>query len=199
MAGLAIGPALSGVVEEPRDVEPAATEPATKAPPAGADPALRRWLRQVGVLTVVLLIVLAAVLGLALRKHSDDERLAGRDAALAAANRFVLMLTDLSSEGDQSKLDAVLALSTGNFRLTYGNLAPVWHEAFKIGNVRSRGSIVAMGVQRYDDRSVDILASVQSQISDIKVPGGEVRRYRVGVTMQRVGDQWLASDAGIVP
>jgi Mce-associated membrane protein len=163
------------------------------------DPAVRRWLRQAGVLTVVLVIVLAGVLALALRKHSDDEQLAGRAAALAAAEHFVLMLTDLSSEGDQSKLDALLALSTGNFRRAYGSMAPVWHEAFKIGDVRSQGSIVAIGVRRYDDSSVDVLASVQSQISDIKVPGGEVRRYRLGVTMQHVGGQWLASDAGIVP
>lgn len=180
MAGLAVGPALSG------EAEP-------------ADPALRRWLRQIAVLTVVLLLVLAGVLALVVRKHSDDEMQAGRTAALAAAEHFVMLLTDLSSEGDQSKLDALLSLSTGNFRRTYGGLAPVWHETFKIGNVRSQGSIVAIGVQRYDETSVDILASVQAQISDIKVPAGESRKYRVGITMKREGDQWLASDVGIVP
>jgi Mce-associated membrane protein len=163
------------------------------------DPGLRRWLRQVGVLTAVLVLVLAGVLMLAVRKHSDNGTEAGRAAAVVAAEHFVLMLTDLSSEGDQSKLDALLPLSTGNFRRLSGSLAPAWHEAFKIGNVRSQGSIVAIGVQRYDANSVDILASVQSQISDIKVPAGELRKYRMGITMQRVGDQWLASDVGIVP
>lgn len=185
MVGLAVGPALSGAAEASRSAE--------------VDPALRRWLRQVGLLAVVLVLVLAAVLALAVRKHSDDRMQAGRTEAVAAAEQFVLMLTDLSSEGDQSKLDALLSLSTGNFRRAYGGMAPVWHETFKIGNVRSQGSIVAIGVERYDDRSVDLLASVQAQISDIKVPAGESRRYRVGITMQHVGDRWLASDVGIVP
>jgi len=185
MADLAVGPALSGA--------------AGGTGTADVDPAPRRWLRQVAVLSVVLVVVLAAVLTLAVRKHSEDRMQAGRAEALAAARQFVLMLTDLGSEGDQSKLDALLSLSTGNFRRTYGSLAPVWHETFKIGNVRSQGSIVAIGVERYDDRSVDLLASVQAQISDIKVPAGEPRRYRVGITMQHEGDRWLASDVGIVP
>lgn len=158
----------------------------------------RRWLTTMAALLVVLALVIAGVAVLATRKHGHDDLVAQRESVVSSATNVATKLSSLGSEHDQAQLDAIKELSTGQFRNSIVGQAPLLHEVFKIGNVRSAGTVTAVGIERMDADTATTLITLQTQVSDAKVPGGEVRKYRMEIVLRREGDRWLASEAGSV-
>lgn len=159
---------------------------------------VRRWLTVLGALLAALVVVLAGVVALALHKRSADAIEAQRPAVLSSAERFAVALSSLSSEGDKSGMDGLKELSTEAYKITLNGQAAALHLVFQVGDVRSQGRVVVNGIERIDRRAAVTLTSVETQVSDLKVPQGEVRKYRLAITLERNDDRWLVSAVDMV-
>jgi Mce-associated membrane protein len=64
--------------------------------------------------------------------------------------------------------------------------------------VESTGEIEEAGIVTADDKHAVALAAVTSTVKNTEAPDGEIRVYRMKVTLDVVDDKWLVSDVEFV-
>lgn len=168
------------------------------APPSGsrsAGPAAlvaprRRLLLGLSVLGLLLLAALAA-LALQLRSYEqvDDDR----DAAIRAAQQSALNLTSIDNEDFATDVKRVLDGATGPFKSDFEARSKQLATVVAENEVASEGKVIDAGLVRFDDLNATALVVVDSTVKNVSVPEGRVNTYRMRLTLERRGDQWLTS------
>jgi len=162
--------------------------------------AAHRWL---AVLVAVLLLVALLGAALAVRAHSDRadarERQERYGAVLAAADaeatRFVNLRYDRAAEG----IDAVAAGATGDFRRHYVRSSRRLATALQRQQSVQTGHVVSSGVTDVAPDRATVIVATSGTVANRRTGGQEVpRRYRLRLTLVRVGDRWLTSDIAFV-
>ncbi|MEU1983188.1 hypothetical protein [Nocardia sp. NPDC019395] len=188
--------------------EPAGTteDPAGAAEP-GADPGhspaespmrSRSVRALVGVLVLLLIATtsLAAVLGWQWKDSRDVDRAA--TAALTAAQQYAVALTSI----DAKRMDADFATladgATGKFKDMYTRSAEQLKHLLAEAQSVSSGRVVASSVQSASRDRVVVLLFVDAQITNTTTPEPRLDRNRIIMTMDRVGDRWLAGEVELV-
>jgi hypothetical protein len=58
--------------------------------------------------------------------------------------------------------------------------------------------VSATGVERIEGDEATVLVSASATVSNSALKGGQLRNYRLSVSLSRVDDRWLASDVAFV-
>ncbi|WP_330255242.1 hypothetical protein OG874_12225 [Nocardia sp. NBC_00565] len=158
-------------------------------------PRWRRWLPQrvdaLLLLMVVVSTVFAAIFGWKLHTHNDID--AAGAQALAAAQQYAVTLTSIDSDHIDTGYAAAMNGATGGFKDMYtksaDQLKPLLIQAKSV----SKGRVVAASVQSASKNQVVVMLFVDAEITNVTNPTPRVDRNRILMTMDRVGDRWLAS------
>lgn len=153
--------------------------------------------RRTLVRAAVVLLFLALVAGVAaegwllLRQHQHDVVAA---QALEAAKGFAVTLTST----DQSKIDdnftAVLDGATGDFKDSYAKSSAKLRKMLIDNKVSTTGTVLDAAVKGVRDDSVDVLLAVKQVVTNSASPDPRTDYLAVSMTMQKVGDRWLAAN-----
>lgn len=112
--------------------------------------------------------------------------------AVDAAKVVATKLTTYDSGTAEADMKALLATATplyaGALQGDQGDVI----KAMRNGQARSNGTVTEAGVLSYDptEDTAHVLVTVQAQVTNKAVPGGEAREYRLELTMVDQGD-WL--------
>jgi Mce-associated membrane protein len=149
---------------------------------------------------LVLLTAVAAVAGAAwtgLEVQREREAAARERAALAAGRTAAEAFTSYDHRQIEDDLDRVTAMSTGDFRTEFTRALGALTGAIRQARGVSEGTVTQAGVTRQSDDSAVVIAAVDATITNRHTgESGQpsLRRYRLQITLDRVGDAWLISD-----
>ncbi|MDT5079587.1 MAG: Mce-associated rane protein [Mycobacterium sp.] len=158
-------------------------------------PRRRRWLRRIvaAVAGVVVVAVLALSGFLAWQlKQNNDTAAAGR-AALAAAQRYAVVLTSIDTNNVDQNFTQVLDGSTGEFKDVYSQSASQLRQVLIDNKAMSKGIVVDSAIKSATKTKVDVLLFVDQSVSNTANPEPRIDRSRVTITMELVDNHWLAS------
>ncbi|MFC7495151.1 MULTISPECIES: hypothetical protein [unclassified Nocardioides] len=166
--------------------------PTVGAPEETAPPRRRHWLPLVAAVVVLAAVASAVWTGLEVRdERAADER--GR-AALAAGRVAATAFTSYDHRHIDEDLDRVAAISTGTFREEFTKALGALTGAIREAGGISRGEVTQIGVVRQTSRAAVVIAAVDATITNKATRTPSQRRYRLEITLTRVGDDWLISD-----
>jgi len=150
---------------------------------------------------VLVLVTLIAILGVGLmiRTTLNDSRDENRTHdAVAAAEQLVLAVTSVTVAELEKDIEAVLALSTGDFKDQFAAQKSAYLDAVTKAKVSSTGKIDEVGVFSSSPDQVVVLIAASATITNPKATQGDRRVYRMKVTEVRRGGKWLTSNLELV-
>jgi len=200
-------PAVEDSAVEDSAVEDSAVEDSAVEDSAvervAAVPAPRRRVSRRTLVTAGLAVLLAALWGvggwLFVHNRGTGQLADHNAAALAAAQKVATDLTSITAQNAQTQIQSLTAESTGGFRDQISTYASALQAILQQAQAGSRGTVSAGGIERIDATTASALVTVSAVVSNSKLPSGQPVSYRLGVQLQREGDQWLASNVNFVP
>ena len=152
-----------------------------------------RWM--IGVLTLVLVGLLVGIGVLATSRDSVDEDLTETQHEIAAAARAeALAFLTVDHEDMDPLVDAVLAGATGGFKEQYASQRKTLTSEAVRTEATSTAEVVALGVGTFTDDAGDVLVAANSTVTNTRTGSeGQVRYYRLRLSLVREGDRWLTS------
>ncbi len=169
--------------------------PASGAP----DRDIRRWVTRTAVLVLVLAAVLAG-LGVLIGLDGDQHsRPADGSAARVVAERVAVTLASGTEADVPRRVEELKTLSTGEFRTQLDSTGQTWQAILQQGKVDSRGTVVAVGLERLDTDRADVLIALTASIRSTAAPRPDARHYRLAVELRRADDGWRAARVVAVP
>jgi Mce-associated membrane protein len=154
----------------------------------------------VGVLVVVLVALLVAVGLLVTSRGAVDDDLTATQKEIATAARVEAMaFLTVDHENMDPLIDAVLAGATGDFAEQYESQREKLKDEAVRTEATSQAEVVALGVGDFDDADADVLIAANSTVTNTGTGSkGQVRYYRLRLSLVREGDRWLTSDIEFV-
>ncbi|MDV7246620.1 MULTISPECIES: hypothetical protein [Rhodococcus] len=146
-------------------------------------------------------IVLAgSVLGL--RSWSDwrtTEAAAARDVAvLDTATAMATNLVTLRHQSIDEDIKKVADGTTGPFHEQFATSSGGFGDVLNQGQVESTGAVKSAGIVDSTDDHATVLAAVTSTVKNTEAPDGEMRVYRMKMTLDLVDGRWLVSNVEFV-
>lgn len=129
-------------------------------------------------------------------KSQHDRETAARDA-LAAAQQFAGVLTNVDSAKIDDNFTRTLDGSTGEFKDMYTKSSKQLRQAMVDNKAVANGMVVESAVKSASKDSVDVLLFVDQSVRNSKLPEPRLDRSRVEMTMQKVDGRWLASKVAL--
>ena len=157
-----------------------------------------RWV--IGALTLVLVGLLVGIGVLVTSRDSVDEGLTETHHEIAAAARAeALAFLTVDHRNMDPLVDAVLAGATGSFKEQYeSQREKLTSEAIRT-EATSTAEVVALGVGGFTEDSGYVLIAANSTVANTKTgKAGQVRYYRLRLSLVREGGRWLTSDLEFV-
>lgn len=162
--------------------------------------------RQVGRLTlaaVVFLGVVALAGGvLGVKSWSDwqtTEAAAARDVTvLDTATQMATNLVTLRHQSLDEDIQKVADGTTGPFHEQFATSSGGFGDVLNQGQVESTGEVKSAGVVDATDDHATVLAAVTSTVKNTEAPDGEMRVYRMKMTLDLVDGRWLVSNVEFV-
>lgn len=170
------------------------TEPSA-APHVDNAHSRRPWKRYVRVALVVAVFVSAftgaGVLGWKLwDQHAVTQ--AGQAARQTAIN-YAQVLTSIDSNQVDQNFAAVLGGATGEFKDTYTKSSAQLRQLLIDNKASAHGTVVESAIQSQTKNKVIVLLMVDQTVTNTARPDSRVDRSRMKITMEKVGNRWLAS------
>ncbi|HEX4427924.1 MAG TPA: hypothetical protein VHZ96_01505 [Frankiaceae bacterium] len=182
----------------PPTADPVAAESSEEQPRrAGTKSALwrrrpSRWSAQVGGMALVVAL-LVAVSVMLFKSPQPAEKLAQRDAVIAAVEQVALGLSTIGASNAAQHIDSLTNQSTGEFRNQLGAYARIFQGVLQAGNVSSEAKVTAAAIERIDPDSANALVTVAATVTNSQVSTGQLRNYRLAMQLQRDDNRWLVS------
>ncbi|MUL67082.1 Mce protein [Mycobacterium sp. CBMA 234] len=185
-----LGPAagdLTGTDASADAAEPVAPEPKRRITPAE-------------VVCALLFTVLVAALGfLGWRQYEQYRVNAASEAALTAAKDYAVVLTTLDAKNIDENYRRSLDGATGEFKDAYSQGANQLRQVLIDNKASGTGVVVAAAaVKSATPDKVEVLLFVDQSITNAANPSPRIDRNRIDMTMEKVGDRWLASRVEIL-
>lgn len=157
-----------------------------------------RWV--IGALALVLVGLLVGIGVLATSRDAVDEDLTETQHEIAAAARAeALAFLTVDHEDMDPLVDAVLAGATGSFKEQYESQREMLTNEAVRTEATSTAEVVALGVGGFTDDAGDVLIAANSTVANSKTgPEGQVRYFRLRLSLVREGDRWLTSNLEFV-
>ncbi|MFC9355199.1 hypothetical protein ACFTZB_01260 [Rhodococcus sp. NPDC057014] len=203
MAKSAIGLAPETIDEETVLDQP---EPPPESGTDRTDDADGSGRRPVGRLTlaaIVLFGVVALASGvLGVKSFSDwrtTEAAAARNATvLDTATQMATNLVTLRHQSIDEDIQKVADGTTGPFHEQFATSSSGFGDVLNQGQVESTGEVKSAGVVDATDDHATVLAAVTSTVKNTEAPDGEMRVYRMKMTLDLVEGRWLVSNVEFV-
>ncbi|MDQ2708223.1 MAG: hypothetical protein M3Z25_11545 [Actinomycetota bacterium] len=146
----------------------------------------------------LLVVLLVAGVGLFVYDHQVTSADAERAVAVDTARQVATNLTTITSDSAAGQIDALSKASTGSFKDQIVDYSAIFQAVVKQGNVASRGTITAAGIEKLAGDSASALVTVSALLTSGQVPQGLPRSYRLLISLQRNGNDWLVSNVDFV-
>ena len=203
--------ASTDVFDQVHDTESEAAEPSVESDAAdvtetnsaveSAEPAAASK-RRVGLAAAVcalLFTILVAALGfLGWRQYEQYRVNAASDAALQAAKDYAVVLTTLDAKNIDENYRKSLDGATGEFKDAYSQGATQLRQVLIDNKASGTGIVVAAAVKSATPDKVEVLLFVDQSITNANNPSPRIDRNRIDMTMEKVGDRWLAGKVEIL-
>lgn len=182
----------------PEDATPETDGDAADVADAGRQPAMLS--RRVAVAVVGLVVVASLGLSgfLGWRLHRVDQNAAAGRAALETAKNYAIILTTLDTGDIDRNYAQVVEGATGKFRDEYSQGSAQLRQILIDNKAAGRGVVLDAAVKSATRTKVDVLLFVDQSVSNAVLPAPRIDRNRVQMTMELVGDRWLASNVDIM-
>jgi Mce-associated membrane protein len=157
-----------------------------------------RWV--IGALTLVLVGLLVGIGVLVTSRDTVDEDLTETQHEIAAAARAeALAFLTVDHEDMDPLIDAVLAGATGGFKEQYESQREMLTSEAERTDATSTAEVVALGVAGFTEDTGDVLIAANSTVTNTKTGSeGQVRYYRLRLSLVRKGDRWLTRNLEFV-
>ncbi|WP_063039492.1 hypothetical protein [Nocardia pseudovaccinii] len=167
-----------------------------------AAPPFRRrpWVPRAAVGAIAAVTVSASVLAgiLGWKLHDRDEVDAAARQAATTAQNYAITLTSIDSQHIDQNFAAVLSGATGEFKDTYTQSSNQLETLLVQNNAVSKGKVVGFSIKSATKDRVEVMLFVDQEVTNSVSPDPRIDRSRMVMTMQRVGDSWLASKVELV-
>jgi Mce-associated membrane protein len=124
------------------------------------------------------------------QQHQND--LAGGQA-LAAARKYAVTLTTTDPNAIDQNLTDILSGATGDFKDTYTKASSRLRKMLIDNKVATQGTVIDSAVKSATTNKVEILLFVRQSVTNSASPEPRTDITAVTMTMEKVGDRWLAS------
>jgi Mce-associated membrane protein len=152
----------------------------------------------VGLAIIVALAGLAGWLGY--RVHQDREVQAQRNLYVQVARQTAINLTTIDYAEVDADIKRVLDSATGAFHDEFQNRSKPFVEVVKKVQSKSEGTIAEAGLLTYTKDQAQVLVAVAVKTSMAAAPPDqEPRRWRMRLTVDKVGDSAKVSNVEFVP
>jgi Mce-associated membrane protein len=157
-----------------------------------------RWV--IGALTLVLVGLLVGIGVLVTSRDTVDEDLTETQHEIAAAARAeALAFLTVDHEDMDPLIEAVLAGATGGFKKQYESQREMLTSEAERTDATSTAEVVALGVAGFTEDAGDVLIAANSTVTNTKTGSeGQVRYYRLRLSLVRKGDRWLTRNLEFV-
>lgn len=158
------------------------------------------WIGPAASLLLVLVLVVSTiicVLSTMSARASDDTDARNRQI-LDTASAMAVNLVTLGQDSADSDLTRVIDGTTGGFREQFVSAADGFGALLTEGGVQSVGEVKSAGIVDSSDDSATVLAAVTSTVKNNEAPDGEVRVYRMKLSLTNVDGAWLVSNVEFV-
>ncbi|WP_285031807.1 Mce protein [Mycolicibacterium sp. lyk4-40-TYG-92] len=204
--------ASADVFDQVHDTETEGAEPSGEAAAAevtgaaaaaeNAEPAAAASKRRVGLAAVVCALLFALLVSglgfLGWRQYEQYQVNAASAAALQAAKDYAVVLTTLDAKNIDENYRKSLDGSTGEFKDAYSQGATQLRQVLIDNKASGTGIVVAAAVKSATPDKVEVLLFVDQSITNANNPSPRIDRNRIDMTMDKVGDRWLASRVEIL-
>ncbi|WP_433525972.1 hypothetical protein ACQPZ2_14320 [Nocardia pseudovaccinii] len=167
-----------------------------------AAPPFRRrpWVPRAGVGAIAVVAVSASVLAgiLGWKLHDRDEVDAAARQAATTAQNYAITLTSIDSQHIDQNFAAVLSGATGEFKDTYTQSSNQLKTLLVQNNAVSKGKVVGFSIKSATKDRVEVMLFVDQEVTNSVSPDPRIDRSRMVMTMQRIGDSWLAGKVELV-
>ncbi|MGC5255576.1 hypothetical protein ACPXCG_04425 [Gordonia sp. DT218] len=149
------------------------------------------------IFTVV--VTLVAIVGVALAGWFGMEWKQARDvdnaatAAKSVAEQYAVSLTSVSADSVDKDFATVLGGATGGFKDMYAKSSAQLRQLLVDNKADAQGKVIASGIQSATTDKVVVLLFIDQTVRNASTPEPRIDRSRVVMTMDKVGDRWLAS------
>ena len=158
--------------------------------------------RRVGLAAMVcglLFALLVSALGyLGWRQYEQHQVSIATAAALQAAKDYAVVLTTLDAKNIDDNYRKSLDGATGEFKDAYSQGATQLRQVLIDNKASGTGIVVAAAVKSATPDKVEVLLFVDQSITNANNPSPRIDRNRIDMTMEKVGDRWLASRVEIL-
>lgn len=147
----------------------------------------------------LLFALLVGALGfLGWRQYEQYQVSQAGEAALRAAQDYALVLTTLDAKNIDDNYRKSLDGATGEFKDAYSQGANQLRQVLIDNKASGTGIVVAAAVKSATADKVEVLLFVDQSITNASNPSPRIDRNRIDMTMDKVGDRWLASKVEIL-
>lgn len=143
------------------------------------------------VVASVMLLAVAGWCGFQVYQDSQEEQ--RRQDILAAARQMTVNFTSLDHRTYERDSDNVLKNATGDFKEEFGAHTKELVTLVADNESVSEGQALEAGIVRQDADSARVLVVADSKVSNVSVPDGEVRNYRLQLDLVFQDGRWLTS------
>ncbi|MBA8961936.1 Mce-associated membrane protein [Rhodococcus percolatus] len=149
--------------------------------------------------TLVIAIAALVVGGLSWTDLRAEQTAQSRDEqVLETARQVVVNLVTLRHQSVDEDIQRVADGTTGPFRDQFTSASGSFGDVLNQGQVESTGEVKEAGLVDADDDHAVVLAAVTSTVKNTEAPDGEIRVYRMKVSLDSVDGNWLVSDVEFV-
>ncbi|MBS4102992.1 hypothetical protein [Tsukamurella paurometabola] len=160
--------------------------------------------RQVAVFASVAALLIGTVAagagaGWFLVQHRDANQARDRDkSVMDTAGRVAADLVTLRAGSADDDIKKIQESSTGEFRQQIGDSTSSFAAVLRQGEVDSTGKASQLAIEESGDDQSVVLAAVTSTLKNSESPEAQQRVYRMRVTLDRSGSNWLVSKVEFV-
>ncbi|BAH55891.1 MULTISPECIES: hypothetical protein [Rhodococcus] len=124
---------------------------------------------------------------------------AARDVSiLDTATQMSTNLVTLRHQSVDEDIKKVADGTTGPFHDQFATSSGGFGDVLNQGQVESTGEVKSAGIIDSSDDHATVLAAVTSTVKNTEAPDGEMRVYRMKLTLDLVDGRWLVSDVEFV-
>lgn len=146
------------------------------------------------------LVVLGCLAGwLGYRTYEGSQAQAERNLLVAVARQGALNLTTIDYTRVDADVRRILDSSVGSFHDDFQNRSQPFVDVVKKAQSKSEGTVTAAGLETRDGDHAQVLVAVTVKTSNAGAPEQDPRRWRMRITVQKVGDGAKVSDVKFVP
>ncbi|MFI6037938.1 hypothetical protein ACIBBD_27955 [Streptomyces sp. NPDC051315] len=149
-------------------------------------------------LVAATVLTTAAAVWLSVRVYEQRQTDQRRQDILAAARQSALNFTSLDYRHYDRDSGNVLKGATGDFKEQFAAQTAELTKLVAQNKSVSEGQVLEAGIVRADERSARVQVVADSKVTNVAVPGGEARTYRLQLDLVLENGRWLTSDVEFV-